>query len=191
MKRFFFIALALFSAGCTNEQLQRMVEQPKYLPYTENDFFEDGRAMRTPASGTIPREGHPSNPALEPRNPNGDYVEAIPIPITPAMLKLGQHNFQITCATCHGLLGDGNSVVAEKMSLRPPPSLHDFIDRPNGFFYAVISEGYGLMPSYADQIAPEAAWAVVAYVRALQLSQRASLADAPPQIQAQLLREGR
>ena len=191
MKRSFFNALALLCAGCTNEQLQRMVEQPKYLPYTENDFFEDGRAMRTPVIGTVPREGHPSNPALEPRKPNGEYVAAIPIPITPAMLKLGQHEFQITCATCHGLLGDGNSVVAEKMSLRAPPSLHDFIDRPDGFFYAVITEGYGLMPSYADQIGPDAGWAVVAYVRALQLSQRASLADAPPQIQAQLLREGR
>jgi hypothetical protein len=191
MKRLFFTALALLSASCTDEQLQRMVQQPKYRPYAENDFFEDGRAMRTLALGTVPREGHPSNPALEPRKPNGDYVESIPIPITPAVLKSGQHEFQITCATCHGLLGDGNSVVAEKMSLRPPPSLHDFIDRPDGFFYAVITEGYGLMPSYADQIPQEAAWAVVAYVRALQLSQRASLADAPPQIQAQLLREGR
>ncbi len=191
MKRLLITALVGFATGCTNEQLQRMVEQPKYLPYTENDFFEDGRAMRIPPPGTVPREAHPSDRAFEARLPNGEYVEAIPIPITPAMLKVGQHEFQITCATCHGLLGDGNSVIAEKMSLRPPPSLHNHPERPDGYFYGVISEGYGLMPSYAEQILPEKRWAVVAYVRALQLSQHANLADAPPQIRAQLLREAR
>ena len=83
MKRLFVTGLALFTAGCTNEQLQRMVEQPKYLPYTENDFFEDGRAMRTPLPGTVSREGHLSNPAMgEARGRNGAYVEAMPIPIT-------------------------------------------------------------------------------------------------------------
>jgi mono/diheme cytochrome c family protein len=191
MKPLSITALAVFIAGCTNDQLQRMVEQPKYLPYAENDFFEDGRAMRTPPPGTVAREGHPIDPALEARGPNGAYVETIPIPITLAVLRLGQHHFQITCAACHGLLGDGNSVVAEKMSLRPPPSIHDFIDRPEGFFYAVISEGYGLMPSYADRISPLSRWAVVAYLRALQLSQRAKLADAPTQVQTKLLREPR
>ena len=193
MKRLFATGLAVFAAGCTNEQLQRMVEQPKYLPYTENDFFEDARAMRTPPPGTVPRERQPSSPALEGRGQNGAYVEAIPVPITLAMLKQGQHEFQITCATCHGLLGDGDSVIAEKMSLRPPPSLikSAMVDRPAGNFYGVISEGYGLMPSYADQIAPAARWAVVAYIRALQLSQSARLADAPPHVRAQLLREAK
>ncbi len=191
MKRVLLTALIGSAAGCSNEQLQRMVEQPKYLPYAENEFFDDGRAMRTPPAGTVPREGHPLTPQMEGHDPNGAYVEAIPLPITRAMLKLGQHEFQITCAACHGLLGDGNSVVAEKMSLRAPPSIHQFIDRPDGFFYAVISEGYGLMPSYAAQIPPDTRWAVVAYVRALQLSQRAKFADAPPQVQAQLLREPR
>lgn len=191
MKRLFVTGLAIFLAGCTDEQLQRMMEQPKYLPYVENDFFEDGRAMRTSLPGTMAREGQPSNPMLEGRGPNGDYVQAIPVPITLPLLKQGQHDFQITCATCHGLLGDGNSVIAEKMALRAPPSLikNEMVDRPGGYFYSVISEGYGLMPSYAEHIAPAARWAVVAYIRALQLSQRRSLADAPPQVRAQLLRE--
>ncbi len=193
MKRLFVTGLAVFVACCTNDQLQRMVEQPKYLPYVENDFFEDGRAMRTPMPGTVAREGYPSNPALEGRGQNGDYVAAIPVPITLTMLKQGQHEFQITCAACHGLLGDGDSVVAQKMSLRAPPSLIkiEMVARPAGSFYTVISEGYGLMPSYAEQIPPAARWAVVAYVRALQRSQRANLADAPPQIRAQLLRESK
>ncbi len=193
MKRLFVTGLAVFVASCTNDQLQRMVEQPKYLPYVENDFFEDGRAMRTPMLGTVAREGHPADPALEGRGQNGEYVAAIPVPITLAMLKQGQHEFQITCATCHGLLGDGDSVVAQKMALRAPPSLVkiEMVDRPAGYFYAVISEGYGLMPSYAELIAPAARWPVVAYVRALQRSQRASLADAPPPERARLLRESK
>jgi hypothetical protein len=191
MKRLLLTALIVLAAGCSNEQLQRMVEQPKYLPYTESDFFEDGRAMRTPPAGTVPRESHFSSPQMEGRDANGDFVQAIPVPLTRALLNLGRHEFEITCAACHGLLGDGNSVVAEKMSLRAPPTIHDFSGRPDGFFYVVISEGYGLMPSYAEQIPPHTRWALVAYVRALQLSQRARLADAPPPVQARLLREPR
>jgi hypothetical protein len=177
--------------GCTNEQLQRMVEQPKYLPYGVNDFFEDGRAMRIPEPGTVSRETTPSTPANEGRQPSGAFLQKIPRPITRSLLELGQREFQITCAACHGLLGNGDSVVAEKMSLRAPPSIHDFADRPDGFFYSVISEGYGLMPAYAEYIPAESRWAIVAYLRALQLSQRARLSDAPPEIRAQLLRERR
>jgi mono/diheme cytochrome c family protein len=169
------VALILMTSGCTNEQLQRMVEQRKFLPYTENDFFEDKRAMRTPPPGTVSREG--------------GELAAMPKPITLAMLKTGQREFQVTCAACHGLVGDGKSVVAEKMSLRAPPSIHDFADRPDAFFYSVLTDGYGLMPSFAEQIPSERRWAVVAYIRALQLSQRARLSDAPLGVQAQLLRE--
>jgi len=182
--------VVIFGGACTNEELQRMVEQPKNLPYRGNSFFEDGRAMRTPPPGTVPREGHPANPALEPRRADGTYVDQIPIPLTSAVLRTGQKHFQIACAACHGLLGDGNSIVARKVSLRAPPSLHDFRDRSNGFFFEVISQGYGVMPSYVNLIPrSEDRWAVVAYIRALQLSQFARLQDAPPDIQAKLLRE--
>ncbi len=191
MSRLRLTTVVVFICGCTNEQLQRMVEQPKYLPYTENDFFEDGRAMRTPPLGTIAREARPLDPSLSPRQPNGEYVQRMPVPITLAALRLGRKYFDITCAACHGLIGDGNSVVAEKMSLRAPPSLHNHPERPDGYFFEVITEGYGLMPSYASQIPTKDRWAVVGYVRALQASQRASLADAPPQVRAQLLREPR
>lgn len=181
------IALLLAICGCTNEQLQRMVEQRRFRAYAQNDFFEDGRAMRTPPPGTVPRERSAPSQA----GPPGLEPAALPKPIPLSMLKDGQRQFQATCAACHGLLGDGNSVVAEKMSLRPPPSLHEFADRPDGFFYSVITEGYGLMPSFAEHIAPQTRWAVVAYVRALQLSQRAPLTVAPADVRAQLLSEAR
>ncbi len=191
--RTWLLTVAVLSSGaCTNEELQRMVEQPKSLPYTANDFFEDGRSMRTPPLGTVPRERHPTNPALEPRLANGNYVDRNPVPLTTAMLRTGRKHFEILCAACHGLLGDGNSIVARKMSLRAPPSLHGFGDRPDGFFFDVISQGYGVMPGYANEIpTPEDRWAVVAYVRALLLSQTARLGDAPPDVQARLLKEPR
>jgi mono/diheme cytochrome c family protein len=170
--------------GCTNEQLQRMVEQRRFSPYSENDFFEDHRAMRTLPPGTVPRENNASRQGQA--RPPGAEPAALPKPIPLAMLSLGRREFQVTCAACHGLLGDGKSVVAEKMSLRAPPSLHDFADRPDGFFYSVISDGYGLMPAFSEHIAAETRWAVVAYVRALQLSQRARLTDASAQARALL-----
>lgn len=181
--------VVVLGGACTNEELQRMVEQPKYLPYRGNDFFEDGRAMRTPPPGTVPREARPADPALEPRMANGHYVDRIPIPVTSALLKTGKKHFDITCAACHGLLGDGNSIVASKMSLRRPPSFHHMQDRADGSFFEVITQGYGVMASYSTLIpAVEDRWAVVAYIRALQLSQSARLEDAPPAVQATLLR---
>ena len=187
MRHSLITVFVLTICGCTNEQLQRMVEQRRFRAYSENDFFEDGRAMRTPPPGTVPREKNAPTQA----GPPDLQPAALPKPIPLAMLRAGQREFQVTCAACHGLLGDGNSVVAKKMSLRAPPSLHDFADRPDGFFYSVISDGYGLMPSFAEHIAPQTRWAVVAYIRALQLSQRAPLSDAPAPAQAQLLLESR
>jgi len=192
MKHCLLTMVIIFGGACTNEELQRMVEQPKNLPYTGNEFFEDARAMRTPPPGTVPREGHPSNRALEPRRADGNYVDRIPIPVTSAILRAGKKRFEITCAACHGLLGDGNSIVARKMSLRAPPDLHHMRDRSDGYFFEVITQGYGVMPSYATLIpSPEERWAVVAYLRALQLSQHARLQEAPPDVQAKLLREYR
>jgi cytochrome c5 len=167
-----FLGLALAS-GCSTSVLQRMEAQEKFLPYSANPFFDDGRSMRPAIEGTVPREHLPGRPH----------------PMSLALLAAGHRRFDITCATCHGLVGDGDSVVAQKMALRPPPSLHGFAGRPDEFFYKVIAEGYGMMPPYAAEISPEERWAVVAYVRALILSQDAPLEAAPPDVRASL--EGR
>jgi len=102
-------ALLLAICGCTNEQLQRMVEQRRFRPYSQSDFFEDGRAMRTSPPGTVPRERNAPPQA----GPPGLQPAALPKPIPLSMLKDGQREFQATCAACHGLLGDGKSVVAD------------------------------------------------------------------------------
>jgi mono/diheme cytochrome c family protein len=146
-----------------------MVDQSRVDPYESSTFFADGRGMRTPPPGTIAREDD-----LE-----AEHQTDLAKPITRDLLLRGKSRFEVTCAACHGLLGDGDSIVASNMALRRPPSLHLRRDRSDRYFYDVISEGYGLMPSYAGTLSPRDRWAVVAYVRALQLSQAAELASIP------------
>jgi mono/diheme cytochrome c family protein len=145
--------------------------------------------MRQPPTGTVPREKLVANPAVAEGKVNGKEVTEIPVAITPALLQTGHKEFDIVCATCHGLLGDGRSLVAANMSLRPPPNLHDRRDMTVGYYFQVITQGYGLMPSYAAELSVEERWAVIAYLRALQLSQNAPLALAPPEERARLQRE--
>ena len=180
--------VGLMLLGCTDHELQRMVNQPKYLPYAENDFFDDHLAMRYPPLGVVAREGV-LRQAVTDGGIEDTIVDKIPVPITKDLLQRGRKHFEIICATCHGLLGDGDSVVATKMSLVAPPSLFNNPSRPDGYFYAVITEGYGLMPSYAAVLPPQDRWGVVAYYRALQRSQSAPLSAAPPTVQASLLKE--
>jgi mono/diheme cytochrome c family protein len=104
-----------------------------------------------------------------------------------ALVELGRKRFDITCATCHGPVGDGDSIVARQMALRPPPSLHLYVDKPPGYIYEVITKGFGLMASYAAEIPVRERWAVVSYVRALQISQASPLDMAPPDERAKLM----
>lgn len=176
-------------AGCSNGLLDPMKKQHKYAAYREGPFFEDGRAMRPLVEGTVPRERKRGAPAVITGRVDAEEVRRIPLPVSRAFVLRGRHAFENTCAACHGLLGDGDSVVARKMALRPPPSLIELRDRPAGHFYTVMTEGYGLMPSYAEVLPVEERWAVVAYVRALQRSQHARLEDAPDDVRQKLLEE--
>jgi mono/diheme cytochrome c family protein len=175
--------------------------QPRARAYTESAFFSDGLSMRPPPDGTVPRERITLQPTLTTGRegetgqlaPNGEripsYAKAIPIPVTRQLVQLGRKRFDITCGTCHGPLGDGDSIVARQMALRPPPSLHLYADRAPGYIYEVITKGFGLMASYAAELSVEERWAVVAYVRALQLSQNVPLDRAPAEVRARLLSE--
>lgn len=192
MKRIILTAAALAATGCIQVDdtiLQRMETQPKYKYYQPSEFFADMRSMREPPFGTIPRERPAGNPALTEGAVNGVLVSQVPIELTPEVLARGKHKFDIVCAQCHGVRGDGNSIVAENMALRLPPSLLELKDRPAGYFYQAITYGYGLMPSFAGEIRPEDRWAVVAYVRALQRSQNVPLAEAPANVQEELKRQ--
>jgi mono/diheme cytochrome c family protein len=159
-----------------------MITQPKLLPYGEAAMFRDGRAMRPLPPGAVPREGLP-----DPAPGDGD---TLPVPVTRALLDRGRRRFAIACATCHGIAGDGDSPVARAMQRRRPPSLHEarIAALAPGALYRVIADGYGLMPSYAALLAPDDRWAVVAYVRTLELAWTARLDALPPAIRDDVAR---
>jgi mono/diheme cytochrome c family protein len=164
-----------------------MERQPKYKPFAANPLYADGRAMRNPPEGTVPRERQTMQPEITTgKDRNGQLVTAIPVAVTKQLVLRGRSRFEIHCAVCHGLLGDGDSPVASQMSLRQPPNLLQLRNVAPGHLFQVVTEGYGLMASYAAELKPQDRWAVVAYVLALRRSQKATLADAPPEIQQKL-----
>ena len=189
---------ALGASACEENILDPMADrQRKALRYKQSSFYDDGLSMRAPPEGTVPRERITLNPRLttgrEPDGPtqsNGEplpvYVTAVPVPVTRKLLDLGRKRYDITCGTCHGQLGDGDSIVGRQMSLRPPPSLHKYVDRPAGYFFEVATKGFGMMASYAAELTVEERWAVVAYIRALQLSQLTAAAEIPPEARQQI-----
>jgi hypothetical protein len=185
------VMMAILSSACH----QKMANEPKYIPLRESEFFDDGNSSRPLVQGTIARgylqedreffTGKASaqvSGAVQPLA-GGQDVTAFPLPITRQVLDRGEERFNIFCAPCHGRLGDGEGMIV-KRGYRHPPSYH--IDRlrqaPVGHFFDVITSGFGVMPDYAQQIAPVDRWSIVAYIRALQLSQSANVADVPESV---------
>ena len=166
------LALVLvFVFGCDNHgatpDWSRMISQPKLLPYGASAQFEDGRAMRPRPAGVVAADWQPDATTLP--------------PITRALLERGRERFAVACAACHGLDGDAETPVAHAMQRRRPPSLHEarIAALAPAAMYRVIADGYGVMPSYAALLAPADRWAVVAYVRTLELAWRAPLSALP------------
>ena len=149
--------------------------------FAESDFYTDLRSARPPVEGTVARgQLHEDTYLYTGKigdNP-GDYM---PFPVTEELLARGQQRYNIYCAPCHSRVGDGNGVIPSRGFPRKPPSYHT--DRlrkvPLGYLFDVITNGFGSMPDYASQIPPRDRWAIVAYIRALQLSQDATTADVP------------
>jgi len=188
---------SLALGGCLDEDLinPMAARQDKVLSYSESEFYQDGLGMREPPQGTVPRERIVLNPALSTGKIMGadgkeTYVTTFPVKVDRPLVALGKKRFDITCGTCHGPLGDGDSIVAHQMSLRPPPSLHTYADRPPGYIYDVITKGFGMMASYAAELPVRERGAIVAYVRALQISQASPLDKAPPDARARLTAPG-
>jgi mono/diheme cytochrome c family protein len=183
------LAALLLLSGC--EWIDPMMHQTKVKPYRRSDFYPDEIGMRHMPAATV-EQSSPSDPAVATgRNPDGTLLARMPVAITREMLETGQKRFEVFCATCHGVLGNGQTPVARNMSSRPPPSLLEDAVRPDGFFFNVMTEGYGFMPSYRPWLDTEERWAVVAYLRALQLSQRARIDEAPPEVRVRLEKENR
>jgi Cytochrome C oxidase, cbb3-type, subunit III len=169
------------SLGATGSACrQDMHDQPKYKPYRASDFFGDGRSVRDPIPGTVARGQLHEDAYLESGKVGDKFADAFPFAVTADVMKRGQQRFEIYCTPCHDRLGSGNGMVVRR-GYRRPPSLH--IDRlrqaPPGYFFDVITNGFGAMPDYAAQIPVKDRWAIVAYIRALQLSQNATMADVP------------
>ena len=172
--------LGLVATGCDEDTINPMsARQPKISAYSGSDFYSDGMGMRQLPPGTVPRERITGDTGLTTGKVGANFVTTFPIKVDETLIRLGQKRFNITCGTCHGPLGDGDSIVARQMALKPPPALMNFADRPIGYIFEVVSLGHGLMASYAAELPIKERWAVVAYVRALQLSRTATLDQAP------------
>jgi mono/diheme cytochrome c family protein len=154
---------------------QQMAQQPKYLPLSPSSFFADGRSARPQVDDTVPY-GSMDDDYLNVAPESNQF----PFPVTSQVMERGQQRFNVYCAPCHGLLGDGNGIITQR-GLRHPPSYH--IERlrnaPVGHFYDVITHGFGAMQDYSAQVSPHDRWAIIAYIRALQLSQNATSSDVP------------
>ena len=173
---------ALALSGCDMALRQDMADQPKNRPLSPSEFFADGRSERPLVENTVPR-GSLEN---EVYNVSKDYA-GFPLPVDAKLLRRGEDRYNIFCTPCHGLQGDGNGMAAVR-GMKHPPSYH--IDRlrqaPNGYFYDVITNGFGAMYSYSERIAPRDRWAIITYVRALQLSRNAKVSDLPESLREKL-----
>lgn len=181
--------LWLAAAGCDAPQpdWDRMLRPEHVLPYQGSPYFSDGRAMRPPPPGVVARGAALKDTPEGSGARDGHYLQHIPISIARQDLARGRERFDIFCAACHGLRGDGDSAVAPNMALRKPPSLISDEVRayPPGRVFAIITLGYGLMPTYAAELPIEDRWAVIAYLQALQLSQSTPLSALPPALREQ------
>lgn len=166
---------------------QDMQDQPKYVPLRPTDFFADGRSARPKIEGTVARGELRADPAFYTGKRGDNFIDQLPFPVTRAVLERGQARFNIYCSPCHGRLGNGLGMIVRR-GLRRPPSYH--IDRlrqvPVGYFYDVITNGFGAMADYSAQVTPRDRWAIAAYIRVLQYSQEASIHDVPPAVRSRL-----
>ncbi len=188
------LAMLLISAiGCSRgQQSERtpihlnpnMDIQEKYLAQGESKFFANGSNMRVPVDGTVSRENLRNDDAFfRGMNSKGEFIKKMPVEITMQLLNRGEQRFNIYCSPCHSRLGDGKGIMVSRGYV-PPPSFH--IDRirqmPDGQIFDVITHGIRNMPAYRYQVPPADRWAIIAYIRALQRSQEATIKDIPEEM---------
>ncbi len=165
-----------------------MFNQPSSKPLSRNDFFQDNQmASRPLVAHTIARGHLDEDEAFYSGKIGTNLVTTFPIPITRETLERGRERFEIYCSVCHGRTGEGNGMIIQR-GFPVPPSYH--IDRlrqaPVGHLFDVMTQGYGIMYSYAERVEPADRWAIAAYIRALQLSHNMKVAELPAAQRAQL-----
>ena len=172
------MAAALALAGCRAD----MQDQPKFIPQRGSDFYPDGRSARPQVENTVARgQLHQDMYYSTGLGPDGKEGNAMPFPVTMEVLERGQERFNIYCTPCHSRVGNGAGMIVQR-GYRPAGNFHTprLMAAPLGHFFNVMTNGYGAMPDYRAQVAPQDRWAIVAYIKALQLSQDAKPADAEP-----------
>jgi mono/diheme cytochrome c family protein len=179
--------LGLLAAGCRRD----MQDQPKYPPLRRSAFFADGRSARPLVPGTVAREHRSGDTLVATGRAGTEFVRDVPVAITRDLLARGRERYDIHCSPCHDRVGNGDGMIVRR-GFRRPPSFHDARLRqaPAGYVFDVITRGFGVMPAYAVQVPGADRWAIVAYIRALQLSQNATLADVPESERAALEGDG-
>jgi mono/diheme cytochrome c family protein len=177
------ISTLLLAASCS----QQMANQPSIKPLETSSVFPNGQAARQPVAGTVPSGFSRMNRRIAAQPVADVSSNVLPFPLTIDVLERGRERFDINCAVCHGRTGDGDGMIVRRGYSRPP-TFHDdrLRNAPLGHFYDVMTNGFGGMPSYAAQIEPQDRWAIAAYIRALQLSQNATLNDVPPDRRSEL-----
>jgi hypothetical protein len=170
------LAVVCLASGCR----QDMQVQPRYNPYDASNFFDNSRSAREPVPGTIARGHLHLDELLYSGKVDGKDAEVFPFPITRADLNRGRERYNIYCTPCHDVTGSGRGMIVLR-GFPQPPSFH--IDRLRqaapGHFFDVMTNGLGVMYSYSARVSPEDRWRIAAYIRALQLSQQATIADVP------------
>jgi Cytochrome C oxidase, cbb3-type, subunit III len=186
--RVFFALLLVALPGCRSE----MYDQPRYKPYHASGFFDDGTSARPLVAGTVPRRvpresGSAPAELFDTGKIAGKLSDTLPFPVDRPVLARGQERFRIFCTPCHGELGNGRGMIVRR-GFNPPPTFHSDELRkvPVGHFFDVMTHGFGTMYSYAARVPARDRWAIAAYIRALQLSQHALVADLTPQDRSQL-----
>jgi hypothetical protein len=180
----FLPVLLLTAAGCRRD----MFNQPSGKPLERSDFFQDNHMASRPLVPNTVARGHLNEDEIFFTGKRGtNLVVRLPLPLTKDLLGRGRERFEIYCSVCHGRTGEGNGMIVQR-GFPPPPSFH--VDRlreaPIGHFFDVMTQGYGIMYSYAERVEPADRWAISAYIRALQLSRNATLADLTAAERAQL-----
>lgn len=187
-------AAAAALAGCEKAR-QDMYDQPRYKTYAPSALFEDGASVRPPVAGTAPRargafadsSGGRAGVDLVRRDVQAEEAQTMPYPVDMTLLKRGQDRYTIYCMPCHSPAGDGDGLVVRR-GFPPPPTYHQdrLRNAPDRHLYDVITNGYGVMVPYGDRVEPADRWAIVAYVRALQLAQHADAAALPADVRARI-----
>ena len=159
---------------------QDMHNEPRYRPLAESDFFSDHRSARPMVEGTVARGHLRIDEARYTGKINGEEIDQFPIPITKEDIERGQTRFNVYCTPCHSRTGDGNGMVVLRGFRQPPSYYSDRLrNEPVGHYFDVITNGFGAMASYASRVQTDDRWRIIAYIRALQLSESASINDVP------------